>query len=219
MPAMKIDLDGILAVPIIALVCLLLGWLYGRAMTRGQPLTPNIRKMLLYMFVFVLGTGYSALIDAMFGSRTPWVVFPIVWVILLGGIAWVRSRSLAGSSVVPREPISARLGEGLPVVGMIVCLIGAAIEWDLIYEGQGRWPFGLLWLAGLAATILIARRNRRTAVVVSLRAFVALLAIGAIAQRSLPAFVAAIVVACVLFSLERLWPNRNTGRAEHLQQF
>jgi uncharacterized membrane protein YoaK (UPF0700 family) len=211
---MRIDLAGILVIPIIALVFLLLGWSYGRSITRGQPLTATMRKILLYGFIFVLGTGYSAVLDAMFGSRTPWVVFPAVWAVLLSVDAWLRSRKKDTASGAPREPISKQLADGLPVVGTIVCLIGAAIDWDLIYEGQGRWPFALLWIAGVAAMVLLARHNRRTTVVVSLRAFAVLLAIGAIARQSLPAFLAAIVVACLLFSLEKLWPNRN-GRVVH----
>src|SRR5438309_2453922 len=219
MSTMRIDLVDIFGIPIIALVFLFLSWSAGRSIRRGQPLTPAMRKLLLYGFIFVLGAGYSvAIAEMMERERIPWWAYGIAWALLLSVVAWWRSRK-ADTAPGAHEPISTRLGEGLPVVGMIVCLIGTAIEWDLIYEGQGRWPFGMLWLAGLAATILIARRNRRTAIVVSLRAFVALLAIGAIAQRSLSAFVVAIVVACVLFSLERLWPNRNTGRAEHIQQF
>jgi hypothetical protein len=217
---MRFDAIDIFAPPALGLAFLFLAWAYGRSIQRGQPLTATMRKILLYGFLFVLGSLYSFSIATMLGwKRVPWWAYGIGWAFLLSAVAWWRSWKTDSAPETPREPISRQLAEGLPVVGMIVCLIGSAIDWDLIYEGQGRRPFGLLWIAGVAAMILLARRNRRRTVVFSLRAFVVLLAIGAIAQQSLPAFVAAILVACLLFSLEKLWPNRDAGGAEHIQQF
>jgi hypothetical protein len=70
------------------------------------------------------------------------------------------------------------------------CLIGSAIEWGRILGEQGRWFVGLLWIVGAAVAILVAR-NRRTTIIVGLHGLVALLAVGAVAQRSYPGLIVA----------------------------
>lgn len=214
---MRIDPVDLLGPPVIALVFLLLSWSAGRSIRRGQPLTSGMRKVLFYGFLFVLGTLYSIAFDAMLGSKRPlWIALTAAWALLLAIVAWRRSKKPDEALKHPHEPISRQVAEGLPVVAMLVCLIGAAIDWEMIYEGQGRWPFGVLWIAGVFATIWLAGRHRRTTVIVSLRAFVVLLAIGAIARHSLPASIVAIAVACALFSLQKFWPSNPNGRDQVL---
>jgi hypothetical protein len=48
----------------LALIFLLLSWLYGRLVSGGQPLNTFKRGILAYGFVFVLGMGYIMLLVA-----------------------------------------------------------------------------------------------------------------------------------------------------------
>ena len=69
----RVTFAMIIGIPIIALLSVLLGWSYGRSIRRGQPLTPTMRKMLLYGFLYVLGSGYSFALASMLGwERIPW---------------------------------------------------------------------------------------------------------------------------------------------------
>ena len=65
---------------------------------------------------------------------------------------------------------------------------------------------GLLWIAGAAVAILVAR-NRRTTIIVELHRLVALLAVGTVAQRSYPGLVVASICGLLLFSLEKFWKH------------
>jgi hypothetical protein len=90
------------------------------------------------------------------------------------------------------------------------CLIGSAIEWGKILGEQGRWFVGLLWIVGAAVAILVAR-NRRTTIIVGLHGLVALLAVGAVAQRSYPGLIVASICGLLLFSIEKFWKH-GTGK-------
>jgi hypothetical protein len=165
-----------------------------------------MKKGLFYGFFFVLGMGYSMAVVAMFGWPRPlWIIFTVAWALLLALIAWWRYRQTQSVSEAPHKPISAVLAEGLPALGLMMTVIGGAVEWEYIFEAQGRWWVGLLWLIGVAATIALARRNRRTTVIVVLRGVVALLIIGAIAQRTSPALIAAAISGLILLLLQKLW--------------
>jgi hypothetical protein len=169
--------------------------------------------MLFYGVWFMLGMGYLILWQEQVGSLLHW---RSAWIALIGGWAglllliwWHRSRQALSKDL--RAPIATQLGEGLLALGLLVCLIGGGIQWELILKGQGRVFVGVLWMAGAAASIVLARRNRRITIIIALRAILALLAIGAVIRQSLAALVAAGVVGVVLFLVGRYW---NSGSAE-----
>jgi hypothetical protein len=173
-----------------------------------------MKKVLFYGFFFVLGMSYSMAIVAMAGlPRYLWIVFTLVWAGLLGSIAWWRYRKTQTAPQTQRRPISTVLAEGLPALGLLVSVIGSAVEWEFIFGGQGRWWVGVLWLLGVLASILAARQNRRTTVIVVLRGAVALLVVGAIAQRTPPALVAAGVFGLALVLLEKCWRSTPVNRS------
>jgi hypothetical protein len=216
---MKLDPFDIFLPPILSCVFAALVWLSDRTITGGRPLTPHMKKVLFYSFFFVLGMGYSMAIVAMLGWPRPfWIVFTVAWALLLASIAWWRYRRSQSQTApeTPRRPVSALLAEGIPALGLLICVIAGAVEWEYIFERQGRWWVGVLWLAGIAASILAARQNRRTTVIVVLRGVVGLLIIGAIAQRTPPALVAAVVFGLALLLLEKFWHSNPNDRDQVL---
>jgi hypothetical protein len=192
----------------ITLIFLGLSWSYMRSINVGRPLRPIQRKMLFYGFIFVLGMGCMMLLvtDLHWPKQLLFTLIGI-WGVLVAATAWWRYRQSQSQTAqeVPRRPVFTVLAEVIPALGLMMCVIAGAVEWESIFEGQGRWWVGVLWLAGVAASILAARHNRRTTVIVVLRGVVALLIIGAITQRKPPALVAAAVSGLALLLLEKFW--------------
>jgi hypothetical protein len=192
------------------LVYLLLGWGWLRSVNGGRSLRPSQKKMLLYSFVFILGMVYLM----MFGSwlHLPPVVWFIaigVWGVVLVLILWRRHKRTKRLGAEERATVPARVyfSVGLPFLGVLVSLIMSAIEWDFVAEGQGHVWQALAWTAALAASIWLARQNRRAAVVMAFRVFLVLGVIGALGHPSAAVFVALGLVAVVYFLIERLWPK------------
>ncbi len=191
-----------------ALVVLFLSWSAARSINAGRRLSSTQRRVVSYGFFFALGMGYLMLI----ASELHWpdsLLFVLIgaFAVLLAAVAWFQHRQARAASKAPRSTKRAAdyLREGLPVAGLLVCLIGSAIEWEFVVKGQGRVIVALLWTAGVVSLIWLARRDRRATVVTALRAFLGLLVIGAIAQQNLPALAAVGVTAVVLFLVEKLW--------------
>jgi predicted tellurium resistance membrane protein TerC len=77
----------------LALIFLLLSWLYGRLVSSGQPLNTFKKTVLVYAFIFVLGMGYlMALVADLHWPKD--LLFPVVilWGGVVGFVAWVRRR-------------------------------------------------------------------------------------------------------------------------------
>ncbi len=77
----------------VALGFLLVSWVYGRVLSAGRPLNAFKRIILVYGFMFVLGTGYLMLIVA----DLHWpkeLLFPMigVWGAVVALVAWWRYR-------------------------------------------------------------------------------------------------------------------------------
>lgn len=195
-----------------ALLYLLLAWGWSRSVNGGRPLTPWQKKFLVYSFVFALGMAYLMV----FGSwlhLPPMVWFAAigVWGVVLALILWrshVRNKQLNGDQG-PKTPARTYLSTGLPFLGVLVSLIMSAIEWEFVAEGQGHLWQALAWTAALAASVWLARQNRRAVVVMAFRVFLVLGVIGAIGHPSVTVFIALGVVAVAYFLLERLWPKQN----------
>jgi hypothetical protein len=210
---MQLKLLDVLLPTILAIGFLLVGWSSTRTINRGRPLPPHMKKALLYGSLFVLGMGYLML----FGGQLNWpnpILFASIaaWGVLLASIAWWRFRKAQSLSKTLHKPMSELFAEGFPALGLMIAAIGCAVEWEYVFNGQGRWWVGVLWLVGVSATIVLVGRNRRTTVIVVLRGIVALLIIGAVAERTSPAFIAAVTSGLVLLLLEKLWRNRSDGR-------
>jgi hypothetical protein len=190
---------------IAALAWLFLSWSYGRSITGGRQLSTVMRRITVYGFLFVLGVGYVMLI----GSRlrwphSAWFALIAVWGLLLASIAgWRHRRGSSADSA--KRPLTLRLRETMPSAVLLICLVGTAIEWELVVNGQGHIVFGVLWTAGVAIMIIVRRSNRRATVLSALRPFLGLLIIGALVRQSTVTLAAAGVTAVGLFLLERLW--------------
>lgn len=203
----------------LALIFLVLSWSYMRSLNLGRPLRPIQKKMLFYSFIFALGMCYLMLLAGdMHWPKS--LLFPVIgiWGGVVGFVAWWRYRQSQSQTApeVPRRPVSTVLAEVIPALGLLICVIAGAVEWEYIFEGQGRWWVGVLWLAGVAVCILAARQNRRTTVIMVLRGVVALLIIGAITQRKPPALVAAAVFGLALLLLEKFWHSNPNSRDQIL---
>ena len=77
----------------LALIFLLLGWLWGRTTSAEKPLTPFKRRLLVYGFLFGLGMGYIiALVADLSRPRT--LLFPAIacWGAVVALVAWCRYR-------------------------------------------------------------------------------------------------------------------------------
>lgn len=73
----------------LALLFLLVSWVYGRVLSKGGPLNAIKRGILLYAFVFALGMMYLMLLVSDLHWRMEWL-FPLIafWGVLLGLLAW-----------------------------------------------------------------------------------------------------------------------------------
>ena len=140
-----------------------------------------------------------------------WFVAIGVWGVALALILWVRyvrNRRLHGGPA-PKTPTRAYVSIGLPFLGVLISLIMSAIEWDFVAEGKGHLWQALAWTAALAASIWLARQNRRAALVMAFRVFLFLGVIGAIGHPSVAVFVALGIVAVGYFLVERIWPKHS----------
>jgi hypothetical protein len=199
---MKLDPFDIILPPVVASIFLGLGWTSSRAIAGGGPLSSHMKKMLFYSSLFVLGMGYSMSFVVMLGWPRPlWIVFTATWALLLMLMAWWRHRSPEKSA----DRIFITIAEGFPALILLIAIAGSAVQWEYILRGQGRLWVGLLWLTAAVAMIFTAGRERRITVIVVLRGIVALLVIGAAAERTPAAIIAAVVSGLSLLLLEKLW--------------
>ena len=78
-------LSDVLVATGLALIFLLLAWLWGRATSAGKRLNPFKRRLLFYGFVFVLGMGYIMTFVADLRWPRTWL-FPAIacWGVVLG---------------------------------------------------------------------------------------------------------------------------------------
>jgi hypothetical protein len=194
------DIGGIV---VLLAIFALLTWSYMRLLKGGRPLDRAQRKMFLYAFEFAAAMCLTMMLGSWFHWPT-WIWFTLiaVWGVLILYIAWRRSQRKQTGAAASKAKIP-YLAAGLPTVGLLVGLIGSWVEWTLVAEGSGRLGVGLLWSAGVVASIWLAGAYRHVVVMTALRAFVALAVIGAIGERSVaPAIVAA---GAILVAVQRLW--------------
>jgi hypothetical protein len=198
-------LQDILGVSI-ALGCfILLSWSYTRAINRGRPFSPLQRKLFAYALTFVLADACTMMVGSWFHWPT-WIWFTLiaVWGVLILYIAWRRSQRKQTGAAASKAKIP-YLAAGLPTVGLLVGLIGSWVEWTLVAEGSGRLGVGLLWSAGVVASIWLAGAYRHVVVMTALRAFVALAVIGALGERRVAPAIVAAVAGAILVAIQRLW--------------
>jgi hypothetical protein len=216
------DLLGDILVPLVgALIVQFLTWSQMRSIRRGQPLTPFMKGLLGYGFFALLGMGY--LIAAGSRSYLRWpdgALYSLIflWFALLGFIAYWqhhhRAAKLSAGDGGGRIRWRAFV-QGLPLVGLLVSLVGAAVELDLVLQGHGTLVPGILWPAGILIAIVLARRNRRATVVTAFRAFTALLLIGALARRpSAAGLTVAAIAGLALYVLSRYVPASPRSAAD-----
>jgi F0F1-type ATP synthase assembly protein I len=202
-----------------AMVFFVLSWSSARAIQAGKPLPPHIRRMLVYSFLFVLGTAYIMMVVSWLHWPPRAIVGPIIaWGSLLGYIAWQRHQRTKVASMIPRKPISSALAEALPVIGLLVLLILSLIAWSVWTEGGARLWVPLACTAGSALTIFLTRRNRRSTVIMALRGLVGLGVVGALSHPTGTAFITVGLIGLVLVLLERFWKDGQTPPHEQQVQ-
>ena len=206
---MRIDVIDIAGVPVLALLWVALAWTSSRSINAGRPLTLVQRSMLRYGVLWVLSGGYLMLgAIALFSLdfRASIALF-FAWGGVLTVIAWRRHRRARAAA--PQTPNAAQrrahLRQGFAVAALLVSLVASTIEWGFVAEHQWHVLPSLLWSAGVAGSILLAYGNRRTTVIVTLRAYLVLLVIGAIAEQKAAGLIAAGIGAAVYFAVEKIW--------------
>jgi len=82
-----------------ALLFLLMGWSWCRAVRRGRPLSSCQRKMLVYGFLFILGQAYLMMLGSWLGTPHA-LVFALIaaWGLFLAVVAWWRHRRKQAAS-------------------------------------------------------------------------------------------------------------------------
>lgn len=207
----------ILLPPLGGLVWLALSWSWCRTVRAGKPLTPVQKRMMAFGFLFVVGMVYlmawnSQLAIALgFPGRLVWVPLTIVWGVVLGVFAWQKYRREQASSGAPAKLDRPVFIEGLARAGLLVAMIGAVIEWVFVVEKEGHLWIALLWTAGCVAMVVLAKRDRRGAVLLALRLLVLLAIIGAISRPSVAAGVVVAAIAITLFLTQKLWTSHSVG--------
>jgi hypothetical protein len=88
---MKSLLSDLLMATVFSLVYLVLAWSFSRSVTKGAPLWPLQKKMLLYTFIFALGMSYlMALAGNNYIPKN--LMFPAIgtWAVVVAFAAWLR---------------------------------------------------------------------------------------------------------------------------------
>jgi hypothetical protein len=189
------------------LLFVVMAWGYTRmGVNWGRPLSSFQRKLLGYSSAFVLAMSYTMVVGPLLlhWPRWAWFTLIAVWGVLILYIAWRRSQRKQTGAAASKAKIP-YLAAGLPTVGLLVGLIGSWVEWTLVAEGSGRLGVGLLWTAGVVASIWLAGAYRHVVVMTALRAFVALAVIGALGERSVAPAIVAAVAGAILVAIQRLW--------------
>ena len=119
----------------------------------------------------------------------------------------------------PKLPLRTRLSIGLPFLGVLIFLAVGSISWLDVAAGQGNLWWALAFTAGLVPCIWAAGKNRRVALIMSLRVIFLLGALGAIEHQSVAVVVFLGVVAAAYFLIKRFWrlqPGPPLGNPESL---
>ena len=99
---MNIDPIKMLFPPVLSLIVLALSYAWSRAVRRGKPLTPFMKKLLWYAPIFCLGMLYAMAwheeLEGIFGSENAWITTTVVWGLLLVFIAWFQHRKTSSTA-------------------------------------------------------------------------------------------------------------------------
>jgi hypothetical protein len=88
---MTTHIQDLLVVNLAVAAAVALCWGWGRTVRGGRPLTPPLRGMLLFGFLFALGMGYIMMFGSWFAWPTRiWFVLIAAWGVLLALIVWWR---------------------------------------------------------------------------------------------------------------------------------
>ena len=88
---MTTHLQDVLVVNVAVIAALGLSWSWGRAVRRGRPLTPVMRKMMTYGALFALGMGNIMMFGSWFAwPQQLWFVLIAAWGATLALVAWWR---------------------------------------------------------------------------------------------------------------------------------
>jgi len=205
---MTIDVSDALMPVALAAVFLVLGWTSTRSINGGRPLNRVQRGMLAYGSSFVLGAGYLAFVGSLLHLKSGyWVALIAGWGAILGYIAWRRYKHHRATSPNVSNPArrGSNLRQGFAVVALLISLVMSSVEWDVFIEHQGHLVAALLCSAAVVGSILLAYGNRRTTVIVTLRAYLVLVVIGAITERKEAGLIFAAIAGAIYLLLEKLW--------------
>jgi len=195
------------------LVWLFLSWSWSKTVRGGKPLTLVQKSLLADGFLFFVVMVYLMAWNSQLGvaigfpGRLVWVPLSIAWGVVLGAFAWRKYRRERASSATSAKFDLPLFVEGLARAGLLITLIGAVIEWVFVVEKEGHLWLALLWTAACLAMVLLAKRDRRGAVLLALRLLGLLAVIGAISRPSVAAGVMVAAIAVALFLTQKLWTS------------
>jgi hypothetical protein len=200
-------LVDLLAPPCGAILFLFLGWTSSRAIAGGQPLSSHTKRVLGHGALFILGALYAISL----GSALRWplsapVIIASAWATALLLVAlWHRRLPQASRKISNPVVRRAHLRQGFAVVALLISLVMATIEWDFVGKHQGHLLGALLWSAGVVGSILLAQGNRRATVIVTMRAYLVLVVIGAMAGEKAAGLIFAAFAVAIYVAVEKLW--------------
>jgi hypothetical protein len=165
--------------------------------------------MFAYGVVWVLGGGYLILGAIALYSPPFYLLIALffAWGALVSFIAWRRHRRSRPAPETASNPAERRahLRQGFAVVALLISLVIATMEWDFVGEHQGHLLGALLWSAGVVGSILLAQGNRRATVIVTMRAYLVLVVIGAMAGEKAAGLIFAAFAVAIYVAVEKLW--------------
>ena len=95
---MKIDVAGIVFVPIGTLMVFLVGYTWCRGVRGGRPLTRVQKTMIMYTCLFCIGMGYAIIFQRelafLLHWKDAWVAITVAWgLVLAAATVWKRRRN------------------------------------------------------------------------------------------------------------------------------
>lgn len=204
-------------------------WRLNRTLSQGRPMTPFAKKLLSHGFLFATGTVYLIAWDTElaaflgFPGREVWRPLAVVWAILLLYDAGRRLRlerqitetleGLESAENARRPEINqtaqtsalSSFGQSASMLGIVICSVAAAIEWENVLRKEGHIVIALLLTGATVCLVFLAGKGRREILVTALRFLLFFAVLGAITRPSPAAFVVVAVLFMAAVLATKLW--------------
>jgi hypothetical protein len=200
-----------LTVPLLGgLLITFMTWRLNQTLSRGRPMSPFTKKLVSHGFLFVTGMAYLIAWDTQlaaflgFPGREVWRPLTVLWGGLLlydAGRRLRREQQITETlealervenpdrpESVPPSALSS-FGQSASTLGIVVCSVAAAIDWNNVLRKQGHAGIALLLTTAIICLIFLAGRERLNSIVTAVRFLFFFAVLGAIAKPSTAAFV------------------------------